>query len=454
MPNWKKVAVSGSAASFTSLSVDTDITASIVSSSQFIGNLSGTASYATSASYALTASYVQDAISASYALSASYAPGSGTSVTASYALTASYVQDAISASYALSASYAPGSGTSVSASYATTSSYAISASYAPGSGTSETASYALTASSVATLNQDVTITGSLNIKGTVTADSASFVYLTTIYETSSVVYSSGSNTLGDASDDIQTLWGAVVLPSGPLTITGSATATNGFSSLNGGFTGSLLGVAAQARTATSASYAISASYAPGSDASISSSYSLSSSYAISSSFAISASYAPGSGTSVTASYALTASFVQNAISSSYALTASYISGAFNSVTSSYAESASNFVISNTLTLTAALMRNATVNSSINGSNIVMSQVTGSYSSAFFQYTATSASNARAGQLTAVWNETTTTYTDFSTTDIGSTTAVTASVSLLANTLQFNVQTNTAGWKIKTLATYL
>ena len=58
MPNWKKVAVSGSAASFTSLSIDTSITASIVSSSQFIGNLSGTASYATSASYALTSSHV------------------------------------------------------------------------------------------------------------------------------------------------------------------------------------------------------------------------------------------------------------------------------------------------------------------------------------------------------------------------------------------------------------
>lgn len=163
------------------------------------------------------------------------------------------------------------------------------------------------------------------------------------------------------------------------------------------------------------------------------------------SFATSASYAPGSSTSVSASYATTSSF---------ALTASYVSGAFNSVTASFAESASNFVITNTLTLTTALMKNTTVNNSINGSNIAASQVTGSYSSAFFQYTATSASNARAGQVTAVWNEATTTYTDFSTTDIGSTTAVTTSVSLLLNTVQFNVQTNTAGWTIKTLATYL
>ena len=54
MPNWKKVAVSGSAASFSSLYVDTSVTASIFSGSEFIGNLSGTASYA---NYALTASY-------------------------------------------------------------------------------------------------------------------------------------------------------------------------------------------------------------------------------------------------------------------------------------------------------------------------------------------------------------------------------------------------------------
>ena len=56
MPNWRKVTTSGSAASFSSLSVDTSITASIVSSSQFTGSLYGTASQAVSSSYAATAS--------------------------------------------------------------------------------------------------------------------------------------------------------------------------------------------------------------------------------------------------------------------------------------------------------------------------------------------------------------------------------------------------------------
>ena len=137
MPNWKKVAVSGSAASFTSLNVDTSITASIVSSSQFIGSLSGTASFATSASYTVTSSI---ALGVSTSISTQNAQHNVLFVDLSG--TGSIQVDAglrynpntnlltTTASFAISASYAPGSGTSVSASYATTSSYALSASIA------------------------------------------------------------------------------------------------------------------------------------------------------------------------------------------------------------------------------------------------------------------------------------------------------------------------------------
>jgi hypothetical protein len=65
------------------------------------------------------------------------------------------------------------------------------------------------------------ITGSVDISGTLTATSASITYLETVYETASVIYSSGSNQFGDASDDVQTLFGTVNLPNGPLNITGS-----------------------------------------------------------------------------------------------------------------------------------------------------------------------------------------------------------------------------------------
>ena len=57
MPNWKKLIVSGSAGNLSSLSVDTSISASIISANQFTGSLYGTASQAVSSSYALTASY-------------------------------------------------------------------------------------------------------------------------------------------------------------------------------------------------------------------------------------------------------------------------------------------------------------------------------------------------------------------------------------------------------------
>ena len=129
------------------------------------------------------------------------------------------------------------------------------------------------------INGSVNVTGSLNVTGEITALSASITYLETIYQTSSVVFSSGSNILGDASNDTQTLWGTVNLPSGPLVVTGSVTST-------GGFTGSLQGTASYATNALSSSHAI---------------------------------------------FADTASFVQNAISSSYATNADTASIAYDVV---------------------------------------------------------------------------------------------------------------------------
>ena len=178
MPNWRKVTTSGSAASFSSLSVDTSITASIVSSSQFTGSLYGTASQAVSSSYAATASYFNGLIdSASYAATASFAysfPDQGFQFTelvgsstwtvnhnlntstplvdvydSSYnqlipasvsSISANTTQITFSTAQAGYAIISKGSGISsevaVSASYATTSSFALTASY------STTASYA------------------------------------------------------------------------------------------------------------------------------------------------------------------------------------------------------------------------------------------------------------------------------------------------------------------------
>jgi hypothetical protein len=129
-----------------------------------------------------------------------------------------------------------------------------------------------------------------------------------------------------------------------------------------------------------------------------------------------------------------------------------ISGSFeNTISASYAATSSysdEFYIGQTQT------QYATVTSSINGSNTVFTQATGSYSSAFFKYTVTSGSNARSGEIMSVWNGTTTAFTDNSTTDIGTTTDVTSSVEISGANIQLNMQTNTSGWRIKSIATFM
>jgi len=55
---------------------------------------------------------------------------------------------------------------------------------------------------------------------------------------------------------------------------------------------------------------------------------------------------------------------------------------------------------------------------------------------------------------AVWSGSNVEFTDFSTADLGSTLVVTASVSIVSAQAQFNIITNTSGWDIKSLATYM
>ena len=137
--------------------------------------------------------------------------------------------------------------------------------------------------------------------------------------------------------------------------------------------------------------------------------------------------------------ATTASYVLNAVSASNAATASY---------------SQNLTVGSTLIVDQTLTDYATIASSIVGSNNLFTQNTGSYTSAFFKYTVSNGGSTRAGEVIAAWNGTTTELTDFSTVDIGNTSAVTASISILSGQVQFNVQTNTSGWRIKSLATFM
>jgi hypothetical protein len=200
------------------------------------------ASVATSASYAVSASQAQNAVTASFALNVTPINTGSFVTTASisnatttftkgdgstFALTANNVVNADSASVAISASQA------VSASFASNIANGLSPTFAN-----------VTAS-------NVLITGTASV---------ALLYTETI--SSSVIYSSGSNQFGDASNDVQTLYGTFNVVNGPSNFTGSVNSVNGY-------TGSLLGTAS---FATSASQAVSSSFATSASLAISSSF--------------------------------------------------------------------------------------------------------------------------------------------------------------------------------------
>jgi hypothetical protein len=143
---------------------------------------------------------------------------------------------------------------------------------------------------------------------------------------------------------------------------------------------------------------------------------------------------------------------QFAGTASFAYTASYIIGTAQNAIN--AQSGSNFVVTNTLAINGTLTDSATINSTIVGSNNLFQQATGSFRSAHGKYTLYKGTNARAGEFITVWNGTTVTYYDNSTTDIGTTADITFESQIVTNQLQLNAIAVASGWTIKMLVTYL
>jgi len=75
--------------------------------------------------------------------------------------------------------------------------------------------------------------------------------------------------------------------------------------------------------------------------------------------------------------------------------------------------------------------------------------TGSYTAAFFDYTVSSGSNARAGTVMSVWNGASVQYTDNSTLDIGGTSDITLKVEVGGANAQLVATTTTSAWTVKT-----
>lgn len=221
-----------------------------------------------------------------------------------------------------------------------------------------------------------TVTGSLNISGSVTA--ASFTGSLQGTSSYAVTASYAMNGGGGGGAGFPFTGNAVI--TGSLVVTGSTTSTEGF-------TGSLFGTSSWANNASTASFLL--------------------------------------GSVTSASYAATAS------------------------------TSTNFIVSNTLEIDGTLTDRSTVLSTIVGSNNLYTQATGSYRSAFGKYTLYNGTNARAGEFITVWNDALpTVYTDISTTDIGNTSTITFTSTIVGSNIQIDAVAGASGWTIKMLTTFI
>jgi hypothetical protein len=130
-------------------------------------------------------------------------------------------------------------------------------------------------------------------------------------------------------------------------------------------------------------------------------------------------------------------------------------GQFNGsiTTADTASHAVNFTIESTLTLNQTLTRRGNVNSTSVGNNS-FDQATGSFTSAHGKYTVYKGTNARAGEFVTVWNGTTTTYYDNATTDIGNTSDITFTSTIVSGDIKINAVAASSGWTVKMLITYI
>jgi len=412
-----------------------------LTANSFTGSLFGTASYASTASYyggsvlsssySTTASYVLNAVSASYANTTSYAPnyvlnsvtssmlspyvltsqtGSMSVNSASYANTSSYSQQSLSSSYANTASIAP--------SYTTTSSFnSFTSSYSTGS---------FTGSFTGLLQYgQLTFTGS-NVLGSLQSNVNNYNQLVLQNSNSGATASVDIVFTNNSGSDFS-YYGDIGMNSSGFVGSSSFSLPNAifFGAANGDLT---LG--------TYTSNAI---------------------HIVVSSSNVDSLYINSSGSVFIPSASLTGSLQGSA---SYASTSSYAPNyTLISATGSFATTGSNNfngnqTITGSLSVGTSIITTAAAVTSNLGSNTIFTQATGSHTSAFYKYTFTSQSNARAGEVMAIWNGTSVQFTDNSTPDIGNTLAVTSSVSISGANVILSTYTPSAGWTINSQVTYI
>ena len=152
-------------------------------------------------------------------------------------------------------------------------------------------------------------------------------------------------------------------------------------------------------------------------------------------------------TSASASFASNITNLQN-VTGSYATTGS------NQFKSSQVITGSLTIATGVFTLGKSQMAYSDIPSTSAGNNSVFATNTGSFAGAFYQYTLYKGSNARSENATVVWTPTTSSYTNYSTIDVGDTSDVVGSVVIVGGQVQLNILTPTAGWTIRAVATFV
>jgi hypothetical protein len=97
--------------------------------------------------------------------------------------------------------------------------------------------------------------------------------------------------------------------------------------------------------------------------------------------------------------------------------------------------------------------NVTSSATSAGTVAISSIPTASFTAAFYRYTLASASNARAGEVMAVWSGSVVRFSEYTTTDIGNTSTATFSVSVSTGNAALNLSSS-GGWTVKSIANLL
>ena len=97
-----------------------------------------------------------------------------------------------------------------------------------------------------------------------------------------------------------------------------------------------------------------------------------------------------------------------------------------------------------------LISTAKVTQTNSGSFTVYSLPTSSYDTAFFEYSVKSGSNARAGTIMAIQSGTSVNFTETTTTDFGSTSAISFTVIITGSNMALTGSSTAGSWTIKTI----